>query len=108
MPVKPKPSTPDYFNFDERALVMLADAYGLDGADAFYPILLDGETCTLLEVRSATSRKMMLEDRGRRLFLKEIPWYANDPGQLAWSHALQLRLADEGAPVARIVPSRSG
>ncbi|MCI3934368.1 phosphotransferase [Streptomyces sp. AN091965] len=89
MPVARKPRSAGFFNFDEHDLAEIARAYGLRTADAFYPILLDGETATLLEVRSATSRKAMIEDEGRRWFLKQIPWYAQDEQQLDFSHAYQ-------------------
>ncbi|MFD9357950.1 phosphotransferase [Streptomyces sp. NPDC060031] len=89
MPVARKPRSAGFFNFDEHDLIEIARAYGLRTADAFYPILLDGETATLLEVRSATSRKAMIEDEGRRWFLKQIPWYAQDERQLDFSHAYQ-------------------
>ena len=110
MPVKPKPARPEFFNFGAAALLAVQDAYGLDDPVRYCPILLDGDTATLLSVRSPTSKKVVLRagPEGRRLFLKQIPWYANEPELLDFSLTFQNLLADQGLPVARIVPDKGG
>jgi Ser/Thr protein kinase RdoA (MazF antagonist) len=108
MPVKRKPATPGFFNFDERALSRLSQAFGVEMVDGLRPILLDGDHCTLLEVRSATSRKVVVESGGERYFLKQVPWYADDARLLATSHQLQSHLFAAGRPVSRLVPAADG
>jgi Ser/Thr protein kinase RdoA (MazF antagonist) len=85
MPVRAKPSTPDYFSLGERLLAVLTENYGLRGADAFLPILLDGDTATLLEVRSTTSRKALVDDDLGTWFVKQVPWYADDERRLRFA-----------------------
>lgn len=89
MPAKEKPVFADFFNLDERALGIIGDRYGLTGVDCFLPILLDGEECTLLEVRSATSKKVIVETENGLYFFKQIPWYCDtiEPRSAAHPHA---------------------
>ncbi|MEW1639858.1 phosphotransferase [Streptomyces sp. NPDC093801] len=91
MGILKKPYQPEYFNFDESLLAQLAHGYGIAQSLRLCPILLDGDYCTLVDVRSATSKKMILEADGRWLFLKQVPWYCDDETvefALAWQNAL--------------------
>ena len=111
MPIgKAKPVSADFFNFDESTIHLIAQEFMLPELDEFYPILLDGETCGLLEVRSETSRKMIVGSSvtGKKFFLKQIPWYCDDDEKVKFSHDMQLYLAEEGQPVARIQTTKSG
>ncbi|MEU4583280.1 phosphotransferase [Kitasatospora aureofaciens] len=106
--VMKKPPQPAYFNFEESLLSQLANEYALaDTEMRFCPILLDGDNCTLIDVRSATSKKMVLESSGEWLFLKQIPWYCDDTTMdfaLEW----QALLADAGFVVPVVRARRSG
>ncbi|MEW1724585.1 hypothetical protein, partial [Streptomyces sp. NPDC093109] len=74
MPILPKPAQYGFFTFDGGLLQQLSDAYGLGPLTGFRPILLDGDCCTLIDVRSQTSRKMVIEGSDRkRLFLGPVP-----------------------------------
>ncbi|MEU5428448.1 phosphotransferase [Streptomyces olivoreticuli] len=109
MPILRKPPQYGFFSFDGGLLQQLSDAYGLDHPlTGFRPILLDGDRCTLIDVRSQTSRKMVIEARdGARLFLKQIPWYCkHETLVLATRWQTQARAA--GAPVARLLHTRAG
>jgi Ser/Thr protein kinase RdoA (MazF antagonist) len=108
MPVRAKPSTPDYFSLDERLLRTLVDAYDLRGADAFRPILLDGDTATLLEVRSTTSRKALLDDELGTWFVKQVPWYADDETRLRLADEAATWLADDGGLVPAVRRTTTG
>ncbi|MEV6823602.1 phosphotransferase [Amycolatopsis sp. NPDC051102] len=108
MPVREKPVFKDFLNLDDRVLGLVADRYGLAGVDCFLPILLDGDRCTLLDVRSETSKKAVLEAGDRKYFLKQIPWYCDDPARIAMSTRLQEGLRRSGLPVPRLVPTVDG
>ncbi|MEU8621226.1 phosphotransferase [Streptomyces sp. NPDC048623] len=91
MGILKKPYQPEYFNFDESLLAQLAHEYGVSRSLRLCPILLDGDYCTLVDVRSATSKKMILEADGRWLFLKQMPWYCDDATvefAVDWQNAL--------------------
>ncbi|MBH1937793.1 phosphotransferase [Streptomyces sp. AV19] len=108
MPILRKPAQYGFFSFDGGLLHQLSDAYGLGPLTGFRPILLDGDRCTLIDVRSQTSRKMVIEGSdGTRLFLKQIPWYCErDTLLLATRWQTQARAA--GAPVPRLLHTRAG
>ncbi|PRY37520.1 phosphotransferase enzyme family protein [Umezawaea tangerina] len=108
MPVREKPVSKDFLNLDDRVLGIVVDRYGLPDADCFLPILLDGDRCTLLDVRSDTSKKAVLEAGDKRYFLKQVPWYCDEPRQIAASTGIQEGLRKAGVPVARLVPTRDG
>jgi Ser/Thr protein kinase RdoA (MazF antagonist) len=114
MPVREKPVSTTFANLDERALGVIAERYRLPGVDCFLPILLDGNRCTLMEVRSDTSKKVVVECVGgpgeepERYFFKQIPWYCDTPDQIACSTALQERLRLAGLPVPRLLPTDRG
>lgn len=108
MPVREKPVFKDFLNLDDRVLGLVADRYGLPGVDCFLPILLDGDRCTLLDVRSETSKKAVLETGARKYFLKQIPWYCDDPARIAMATRLQEGLRRAGLPVPRLVPTVDG
>ncbi|HEX6343760.1 phosphotransferase [Umezawaea sp.] len=108
MPVREKPTFKDFLNLDDRVLGLVVDRYALPEADCFLPILLDGDRCTLLDVRSDTSKKAVLEAGDRRYFLKQVPWYCDDPRQISASTRIQEALRLAGVPVARLVPTRDG
>lgn len=111
MPIKQKPIDTRFFNFDEGTLERVSHEYGIPTLDLFFPILTDGHTCSLLETRSATSRKIILgssKDLGTKFFLKQIPWYCDDHDSVANSHAIQNHLHDRGCPVAAIYKTSEG
>lgn len=93
MPALEKPKSPDFFNFDDAALQAISAAWSLPDCHELFPIALEHETCTLLQVRSSTSRKAILPQGQSRYFLKEVPWYARSDEQLATSYTLQVALA---------------
>src|SRR5215469_14507777 len=107
MPVKQKPISPSFFNFDEGVIQIIADAYDLKEIDTVCPILLDGNQVSLLEVRSETSRKIVLETVDKSFFLKQVPWYCDDEELLSFSHQFQKELFTLGLPVARIIPTKA-
>jgi hypothetical protein len=95
VPAIQKPRSADFFSFDDSAVRAIATAWGMSEVDALYPILIEEETCALLQVRSATSRKALLSQGAPRYFLKEVPWYACSDAQIATSYALQAALAEQ-------------
>ncbi|MGH3721155.1 MAG: phosphotransferase [Pseudonocardiaceae bacterium] len=97
----------DFFNLDERALGIIEDRYGLTGLDCFLPILLDGDECTLLEVRSATSKKAIVETESGLYFFKQIPWYCDTVEQITASTTIQRQLREAGSPLPGIVPTKN-
>ncbi|MFD7712653.1 phosphotransferase enzyme family protein [Streptomyces sp. NPDC059786] len=104
--MREKPLFRDLLNLDDRVLGLVAERYALPEADCFLPVLLDGDRCSLLEVRSDTSKKAMVEAAGERYFLKQIPWYCDSPEQIAVSTRIQEGLRRAGVPVARLRPTR--
>ncbi|GGR45701.1 phosphotransferase enzyme family protein [Streptomyces netropsis] len=108
MPILRKPPQYGFFSFDSGLLHQLADAYGLGPLTGFRPILLDGDHCTLIDVRSQTSRKMVIESSdGTRLFLKQIPWYC-ERDALILATRWQTQARDAGAPVPRLLHTSAG
>lgn len=108
MPVSRKPVDIQFFNFDDGALSSIASEFGITEVDSFCPILLDGEFCSLLEVRSETSRKMVIEVGDRKYFLKQIPWYCDDEVHVAFSHSVQTQLNGLGIPAPKLLSTVSG
>jgi Ser/Thr protein kinase RdoA (MazF antagonist) len=108
MPVKEKPRAPSSVGFDERHLRALTDAYGLRGVDAFLPVILDGTHASLLDVRSETSRKALLEDDRGLWFVKQVPWYADQDEHLARRHAAMAELARHTGLVPPFLTSQGG
>ncbi|MFI9723963.1 phosphotransferase enzyme family protein [Streptomyces sp. NPDC052396] len=108
MPILRKPQQYGFFSFDGGLLHQLSDAYGLGPLTGFRPILLDGDHCTLIDVRSQTSRKMVVEGSdGTRLFLKQIPWYC-ERDALVLATRWQTQAHDAGAPVPRLLHTLTG
>lgn len=107
MPASRRPSI-DYYDLDGDVLSIVLNEYGIVDDVSILPILVDGESGSLLDVRSETSRKVVLEVRGVRFFLKQIPWYCDDEARLNWSCHLQTALCQCGLPVPRIIQNRSG
>lgn len=99
MPVAQKPKA--LTGFDDLHLHALRVAYGLDDVDALLPVIMDGAFASLLDVRTETSRKALLEDELGTWFVKQVPWYADDEAELARRHALTRQLADRTALVPR-------
>lgn len=108
MPVKEKPKTTPWPGFDDRQLRALTEAYGIDGVDALLPIVLDDTHASMLDVRSETSRKALLEHDRRIWFVKQLPWYADDPVLLARRHAAVTELADRTGLVPRLLSTTDG
>ncbi|MFE5098108.1 phosphotransferase [Streptomyces sp. NPDC056638] len=108
MPISAKPDRYGFFAFDGGLLHQLSDAYGLGSLTGFRPVLLDGGHVTLIDIRSQTSRKMVIEATdGSRLFLKQIPWYC-EPDTLALATAWQTQATAAGLPVPRILRTTGG
>ena len=110
MPVREKPISPEFFNFDDHTLRVVEREFMIKDLDAFYPLLLDGQNCTLLEIRSETSRKAVVGATGssKRYFLKQVPWYCDDQERLSFSHAFQSHLTSASQPVPRLHLTQSG
>jgi Ser/Thr protein kinase RdoA (MazF antagonist) len=107
MPVKKKPISSSFFNFDERIIQIITNEYELEEIDSFCPILLDGNLASLLEVRSETSKKIVLETINESFFLKQVPWYCDDATLLSFSHRFQKELLVQSLPVARILQTKA-
>jgi len=108
MSVMRKPPRPDYFNFDKALVARLADEFRLGDDIAFRPILLDGAACSLIDVRSATSRKMVLRAGGADLFLKQIPWYCDDAQHIRFTQTFQDAAGAAGLPVPHLLRTQDG
>lgn len=108
MPVKEKPRAMPSAGFDDRQLSVLTEVYGMEGVDALLPIILDGTHASMLDVRSETSRKALLEHDQRTWFVKQIPWYADDPVQLTRRHAAVTVLAERTGLVPRLLSTPDG
>jgi Ser/Thr protein kinase RdoA (MazF antagonist) len=108
MPIKKKPIEASFFNFDENILFSLTARYGLDEIESLCPLLLDSDLCSLLEVRSETCRKMVIETAQSRYFLKQIPWYCDEVEQITLNHRFQEDAHKAGIPIARILPTIDG
>jgi Ser/Thr protein kinase RdoA (MazF antagonist) len=91
VPVAQKPKA--LSGFGDRHLHALRVAYGLSDVDALLPVIMDGAFASLLDVRTETSRKALLEDELGTWFVKQVPWYADDETELARRHALTRQLA---------------
>ncbi|MGW7342806.1 phosphotransferase enzyme family protein [Streptomyces sp. NPDC054854] len=108
MPISAKPDRYGFFAFDGGLLHQLSDAYGLGPLTGFRPVLLDGDHVTLIDIRSQTSRKMVIEAAdGSRLFLKQIPWYC-ETDTLTLASAWQTQATAAGLPVPRILRTTEG
>ncbi|MCX4546638.1 phosphotransferase [Streptomyces sp. NBC_01565] len=108
MPISAKPDRYGFFAFDGGLLHQLSDAYGLGPLTGFRPVLLDGDHVTLIDIRSQTSRKMVIQAaNGSRLFLKQIPWYC-EPDTLTLATAWQTQATAAGLPVPRILRTTEG
>ncbi|WP_439657631.1 phosphotransferase enzyme family protein [Lentzea sp. HUAS TT2] len=105
MPVARKPKTVK--GFDDRHLHALSLAYGMSDVDALLPVIVDGTHASLLDVRTETSRKALLEDELGTWFVKQVPWYADDDVELARKHALTRQLGRTGL-VPKMRTTRDG
>jgi Ser/Thr protein kinase RdoA (MazF antagonist) len=108
MAVTAKPDSARIYEFDEVQLDKISTAFRLENTGMLLPILIEGDNCVLLEVRSSTSRKAIVASGGERFFLKEIPWYARGDRDLQTSQALQRVLEQEGAPIASLLRTIDG
>ena len=108
MPVKQKPVRTRFFNFDSSLIDHVRVEFGLDSPVSLRPILMDGPTATLMEVRSKTSRKAVISTPSQRFFLKEVPWYCDTPEFLTFSNAFQEQLRRAGAPVPGVCRTATG
>lgn len=106
LPVKQKPVRTKFFNFNSALLERVRIEFDIDSPVALRPILLDGPTATLMEVRSKTSRKAVIATSATQYFLKEVPWYCDTPEFLEFSHAFQKQLREAGAPIPEICETR--
>lgn len=98
MPVQKKPQDFASASFDRRHVDLLRERYGLSSLSDLLPILLEADSAVLLEVRSETSRKAILDSEGQRFLLKQVPWYADSDDWLTRRHRL-CRAAGSTTPV---------
>lgn len=108
MPVKRKPDAVASASFDSGTLRSITTGFGLPDADRAFPLLLDGDTPTLLEARSKTIRKALIPSGNDLIFIKEIPWYANDEDLIGYSHASQVALRERGLRLAALYRTLTG
>lgn len=108
LPVLKKPVRSSFFNFDFTLLERVRTEFDLVPPLALRPILMDGRTATLMEVRSKTSRKAVVATPERSYFLKEVPWYCDSPEFLTFSQSLQRQLSAAGVPVPSLCQTRGG
>lgn len=106
--VSRKPEGIQTFDLDVTLVGRAAEFFDLPHPVQMRPILLDGPWATLLETRSATSRKMVLRSRGEDLFWKQIPWYSDDPVDTTFRHRVQATAAASGLPVPELLTGRDG
>lgn len=108
MPVERKPVDLNFFNMEEEFLHFMLAQYDLGELIAVSPFILSGPYLELLEVRSQTSKKLILHTCRGTYFLKQIPWYADSETILNFSHSFQLFLKKNGFPLPKILPTKSG
>lgn len=102
-----KPINLQYLNFDHALCSALSADFGISSHLQFRPILLDGDYCTLMDVRSQTSRKMIIRSGGRDLFLKQLPWYCSAE-QALFAIQCQDTARHAGCPIPPTLETRDG
>ncbi len=108
MPVERKPIDLNFYNMEEQFLRFLLKHYDFGGLYAVSPFILSGPYLELLEVRSQTSKKLILYTQHRTYFLKQIPWYCDGEIELRFSHSFQTFLKEKGFPLPKILRAKNG
>jgi Ser/Thr protein kinase RdoA (MazF antagonist) len=98
-----KPVARQFDTLPPEVFDTVATQLALGPVRGVHTMVVEGDRVVLLGEKSETSRKFVLETATGRYFLKEIPWYCDDPASIAFSAALGDHLADCGLPVPRAV-----
>ncbi|NUP41199.1 MAG: phosphotransferase [Streptomyces sp.] len=106
--LKRKPPGRQFDAFPPEVFDAIADRYGLGGIRAVQSVVVEGDRIVLLGEKSETSRKYLIETPAGRYFLKEVPWYCDEPGKIEFAVALGNHLADGGHPLARALRCADG
>jgi Ser/Thr protein kinase RdoA (MazF antagonist) len=97
--------------FDVLPRSVLAEAigeYDVGELEHARTLVVEGDRVIILSDKSETSRKYVIDTSRGTYFLKEVPWYCDDPGHRNFSRRLMNHLADAGLPVPRTLRTRAG
>ena len=97
--LKRKPAERAFDAFEPKVFEEIAAAYGLGPVTAVHTVVVEGDRVVLLGEKSETSRKYLMVTPQGQHFLKEVPWYCDDPERIAFSADFGNRLAAAGLPV---------
>lgn len=77
-----KPVQYEVVNFDDDFIPWARAAWSIEFDDRVLPILIERSACVTFAARSQTARKAILTERGRRYFVKQVPWYAKTASRI--------------------------
>jgi Ser/Thr protein kinase RdoA (MazF antagonist) len=97
--LKRKPPGRTFDSFASETFEEIVAGYGLGAVTAVHTVVVEGDQVVLLGEKSETSRKYLIETSGGRHFLKEVPWYCDEPDRIEFSADFGNRLAEAGLPV---------
>src|SRR3954463_3439257 len=106
--LKRKPPGRHFDAFPADVFEAIIGRYGIGELRAVRTVVVEGDRIILLGEKSETSRKYLIETSTGRYFLKEVPWYCDDPDKITFSVALGNHLSAEGLPVPKALRCVNG
>lgn len=103
-----KPPRLEFDLIEESLAEEIVRAYGVGPLLGAAPLVMEGGRVMLLSERSTTSRKIVLLTEFGKVFLKQVPWYCDEPSRIRFVHDLMTHLSDSGLSVPRLLRTPFG
>lgn len=108
MSLKRKPRNLAFDLFDNNCVNSILDLYSIGKVKKISNIIFEGNAITLLNEKSQTSKKNVIETETGFYFIKQIPWYCDDERQIKFSHRLIEHLRYKNIPIPRLIYGKDG
>jgi Mrp family chromosome partitioning ATPase/Ser/Thr protein kinase RdoA (MazF antagonist) len=108
--MKSKPKYLEGILIDQNALTLIAELFGFPKETVHYltPLLISDNECVVLESKSDTAKKIILQTVQGGFLIKEIPWYCDDDSDVNFRHEFLGMLRSEGVAVSEVRKSLDG
>ncbi len=107
MALQRKPRDRQYDSLSEDVLRSAVEKFGVGELLAARTLVIEGDRVVILNQKTETSRKYVIDAGTGRYFLKEVPWYCDDEAHRTFSRRMMNHLAAD-LPVPRVLPTRGG
>lgn len=107
MVLKRKPRERQYDSLPEDVLRSAIDKFGIGQLKAARTLVVEGDRVVILNQKTETSRKYVIDTTAGRYFLKEVPWYCDDVAHRTFSRRIMNHLATE-LPVPKVLQTAAG